>query len=499
MWKKVLKAAAVGLTVMCLMNSAGTAGMIPETSLTVCAVQTQGDFSYELSEDGNTAVITAYHGKGGKVAVPDTAGGKPVSAIGSDAFDNNESVTEVTVPEGVVKIGKNAFKGCNGMTKITLPEGLEEIGEYAFWYCTKLTEAVLPESMKHIGSYAFFNCTSLKSAVIPEGMETIGGWAFSGCGGLANVNVPASVKIVGSCAFDNTGWYASQNSGDVMIGSCYYKYKGEMPDNYVVSMPEETTVIADGAFSECSHLTGIFLPSGITRIGSSLFYHCRHLAEITLPQSVTTVEANAFFGCENLKSITLPDSVEELGENAFSECLTLTRVVLPQNLRHIGESAFVGCYQLSDVIYVGTRESFDRIMMDDRTRELLLSKITFVSSSQDVPKADVSSTGRQNGSRGGEGAGEGAGNASARRAAASAAIESENKVWRIVIMIGIGFIVLMLLLFIIRAVVGMFKRRTQSAAPQTPEQPRMPKWRNLPSEQKKEETVGDDTGESGSQ
>ena len=45
-------------------------------AVTASAEQVQGEFVYELSEDGKTAVLLQYKGKGGQVKVPDKLGGK---------------------------------------------------------------------------------------------------------------------------------------------------------------------------------------------------------------------------------------------------------------------------------------------------------------------------------------------------------------------------------------------------------------------------------------
>lgn len=473
------------LVLLCLVTVGGVTALSP-LSITVSAVgETQGDYVYAVSDDGKTTVVMEYKGKGGTVKVPDKLGGKPVAVIGSGAFQNNESVTAVTLPKTVTAIADDAFHGCNELTSIQLPDGITAIGEKAFWYCTKLTAVKLPQSLREIGYYAFFGCVSLKEAVIPDGVETIGGFAFSGCSNLSSVTVPDSVRFVGSNAFSNTAWYDGCSYGNVVINHCYYRYKGTMPSNHTVTMDESVTVIAEGAFAECSTLMAVELPSGITRIGSSLFYRCLHLSAITIPAQVTSIGDNAFFGCDGLKSITLPDQVTEIGKTALSECATLTRVVLPHSLQRIGEDAFVGCYQLSDVIYIGTKEDFARITMDDKTRELLLSKLSFVASSEDVPGDPNNPSGnRSNGSNNN--------NTLAPQRGAAAVIQAENRVWMIVIIVGSAFIFVMALAFIVRAIVS--RRKKPAAVQQSAEpQPQMPRWRNAPSVVPEESTPKEST------
>ncbi|MQP20529.1 leucine-rich repeat domain-containing protein, partial [Prevotella copri DSM 18205] len=58
---------------------------------------------------------------------------------------------------------------------------------------------------------------------------------------------------------------------------------------------------------------------------------------------------SAFSGCSGLTSLTLPSSVTSIGESAFSGCSGLTSLTLPSSVSSIGESAFSGCSGLSSI------------------------------------------------------------------------------------------------------------------------------------------------------
>ena len=53
-------------------------------------------------------------------------------------------------------------------------------------------------------------------------------------------------------------------------------------------------VIGNYAFSDCSGLTSLILPSNVTSIGYSAFYGCIRLTSLTLPSSVTSIGSSAF-------------------------------------------------------------------------------------------------------------------------------------------------------------------------------------------------------------
>ena len=87
--------------------------------------------------------------------------------------------------------------------------------------------------------------------------------------------------------------------------------------------------LAEGAFSGCTALHSVLLPSGIEEI-----------------------PARAFKNCSALSSIDLPGSVKEIGEEAFSGT-GLTSIILPESLEHIDFGAFMGCRRLNSVVVRG--------------------------------------------------------------------------------------------------------------------------------------------------
>ena len=144
-----------------------------------------GDMVYQASDDA--ATLARYFGADSKVDIPAELGGKPVTSIGEYAFVYCNSLTEVTIPEGVTSIGVGAFAGCRSLTEVTIPEGVTSIGEWAFEGCSNLTKAIIPEGVTSIGKGAFLSCRSLTEVTIPKSVTSIGELAFYGCEALATV------------------------------------------------------------------------------------------------------------------------------------------------------------------------------------------------------------------------------------------------------------------------------------------------------------------------
>ena len=118
------------------------------------------------------------------------------TSIGSNAFQNCTSLTEVSFPN-VTSIGRNAFQQCASLTEVSFPN-VTSIGSNAFYSCTSLTEVSFPK-VTSIGSNAFQNCTTLTEANFPEVTFTES-FAFSNCASLTEVSFP-NVTSIGSNAF----------------------------------------------------------------------------------------------------------------------------------------------------------------------------------------------------------------------------------------------------------------------------------------------------------
>lgn len=117
------------------------------------------------------------------------------------------------------------------------------------------------------------------------------------------------------------------------------------------------------AFDRCTGLTGIIIPNSVTSIGPEAFFGCTNLTDIIIPDSVTNIGGGAFNNCSSLASITIPSSITSIGDRVFSECTSLTSVTIPYSVTSIGEYAFADCTSLQEVIYLGSREQWNKIIV----------------------------------------------------------------------------------------------------------------------------------------
>ena len=116
-----------------------------------------------------------------------------------------------------------------------------------------------------------------------------------------------------------------------------------------LTLPSSVTSIGRGAFHGCWKLTSLTIPSGVTSIGYSAFRGCSGLTSLTIPSGVTSIDSEAFRGCSGLTSLTIHSGVASIGNYAFQDCSGLTSLTIPSGVTSIGEGVFHGCSGLTSL------------------------------------------------------------------------------------------------------------------------------------------------------
>ena len=157
---------------------------------------------YSLSDNGEYySVSGVLDSKASNIEIPATIDGKPVKYISDAAFKDCESITSVTIPNGILSIGASAFEGCKSLTNVVIPNSVNSIGDSAFEACGSLTNIVIPDSVASIGDSVFMWCHSLTSVTLPDNMKTIPLQMFYNCTSLKNVTIPNCVTSIERGAF----------------------------------------------------------------------------------------------------------------------------------------------------------------------------------------------------------------------------------------------------------------------------------------------------------
>lgn len=244
-----------------------------------------------------TVTITKYTGKESTVILPSTISIWPVTKIGEDAFQDNTTITSVTIPASVTEIGANAFAGCTNLTSVNYIGG--------DW--SKLTiqsgNPAVEDAAKDAANEQLFDF----EFILNNTAVVVTNYKYNGA--AADVTIPSRyqgkpVTTIGHAAFFNSAVTS-------------------------VTIPDSVTSISDAAFINCPKLTNISIPNSVTYIGFSAFSSCTSLKSITLPSSLSFISGALFLGCSQLTTIHIPVSVTSIGNNAFADCPSLMTVTYP--------------------------------------------------------------------------------------------------------------------------------------------------------------------------
>ncbi len=216
-----------------------------------------GDFTFNItSPDNFTVDVTGYSGSNANVLIPRKVvieGDEyTVTGIASGAFLNNNTLTNVTIPEGVTRIAYQAFRNCSKLTSVVIPNSVTTIGGYAFAGCSNLTSVTIPAGVTSISERAFMDCSKLASVKLSEGLTSLADVAFYHCTSLTSLDLPSTVTSIGASSFEG-----------------------------------------------CTGLTSIVIPEGTTSIGYKAFYNCAGLTSVKIPNTVTTIGYDAFWNCKD--------------------------------------------------------------------------------------------------------------------------------------------------------------------------------------------------------
>ncbi len=271
--RSIRKLAAIGMLLWCAVVSPADAASLADVTYT---------------SDGNVVTITKCDAlASGALEIPPIIEGKPVGAIGSDAFRDCVFITSVKLPASVTRIGERAFRD-SGLVSIVLPPTLTYMGGEAFAWtrlktleipdshfigwnafegCYDLVSVTIRSAGGSVGTAAFKDCFRLSRLVLPDNLGSIGYQAFSGCLALQELTIPKMVSYVDSEAFINSGLRKVRMLGGSHIGPYAFSGCVELSE---FEFPSSLSSIGGHAFEGCP-LKSIEFLSGFLIIGSNAF------------------------------------------------------------------------------------------------------------------------------------------------------------------------------------------------------------------------------------
>lgn len=309
-----------------------------------------------------------------------------VTYIGNASFYNSINLESISFPASLLQIGADAFNSCISLKQLVLPNRLTSIGAYAFYKCEELVEAYLPSALVSLGGNAFGYCKKMKDIVIPEGLCSIGEGAFWHCESITKFSIPSSVELIGQGAFG--GCYTCSAFAVSKSNKKYSCYESVLFDkekkvliNYPIGNTSETYIIPDtveivqsyafGGHPTNGHLSSIEFGANLKCFESNVFewggsaqnkihdvYYKGTLSqwcEIDFESRESNPCYNGSNGSflhiqdEELTELKIPSSITNIKPFTFCGINNIQKIKFHNNVTNIGDGAFESCHSLKEV------------------------------------------------------------------------------------------------------------------------------------------------------
>lgn len=267
--------------------------------------------------------------------IPDVIDGYKVTHIAPQAFAYNQNICAVEISSNVCQIGRRAFYGCSNLVSVSMSNcafSPMSINSEAFCRCVRLAALRFPAGLKMLDARAFAECSSLKDVSLQDSCDTMVEDAFWGCQSLRSIyigiigrygdnrlisaflNCPALEKI--SVHPDNPVYV-------VHGGALYYKDMRAIVrcppklDGKMFVIKDDVKAVCPFAFEGCQ-FKEVVLPEGIVGIGRGAFSGCTNLVSVTIPSSVKVIDDHAFWGDVNLGFVVImAKEMPSVGKGVF--------------------------------------------------------------------------------------------------------------------------------------------------------------------------------------
>lgn len=346
-------------------------------------------YNYTLKAD-NTYAITAQDREALVLYIPATnpKDGKPVTEIADGAFSGMSEVTKVDFSAAVnlTEIGSSAFYACTALGEVVGDENLTKlakVGSDAFygtaWMNGKssgvedvtignvlvryMGEDTATETIdlsgtgyKYIAEYALSGYKNVTTIVLPSTIVRIDDNTL-GIASLKEVKTvetaAANIEYIGRKAFESSVMISGQ-SGHIVIGNVFYLADNATAaaNDGVVTIPKGVTVIAPGAFAQCTAVKELAFEGdeeNITYIGARAFNgsgieaadedgfiivngilarYTGRAETVVVPDEVTTVGSYAFG--RGVKNIVFRSNsqLSAIEDNAFTNAADLEKIAV---------------------------------------------------------------------------------------------------------------------------------------------------------------------------
>lgn len=288
-----------------------------------------------------------------------------VSELDSGAFFQNSIVTEVYLPDYIMKLGKQSFMYCANLSTVCISANAVFVDSHVF-ACSPNLETVyyngatpevgtvqIPASVSDIKNNVFESGGAFNNAntnrkikkIIAPGIVEIKNTAFQSCAALEYVYAPKAKRIgqnafqhnvaldtvvispelnyIGPCAFDNSAIATLYPAGQTN------------PEAGTIFLPSTLTTMDNyGHFMGSRSRFTKVVARGMTSVPNRAFQNAPALVSVEFSPSLTLLDSNntsttdtPFYNCTKLESVypsTFVSGFTELDTATFRNCSSLT-------------------------------------------------------------------------------------------------------------------------------------------------------------------------------
>ncbi len=241
--------------------------------------------------------------------------------IKTQAFNGNDSLTEIIVPESVTEIEKGAFAGMKKLEKLSIPYvGMTSRSDVEVGYTADDIDNPIKKSVDSERTIAHL----FGDSEYDEGVKQTINWGTGSSTGSDGTSTSQSVTCYMPITLDQI----------------------TVTGNYDIPMC---------AFNGLTKYIKIILNDNITQIGEYAFANATQIAEIKLPTALTKIWKGAFSGASKLKTVNFTDltKLTEIGEKAFENTalINITMPTLADDAKTLtlGKEAFKNCKSLESL------------------------------------------------------------------------------------------------------------------------------------------------------
>lgn len=236
--------------------------------------------------------------------------------IGKKAFMNCSKLATMAIPKSVTYVGAQAFENCTAMAiDVELAED-GEMGNNAF-NKSGIISFVVPASITVIGD------EDEREGTVPY---YTGGW-MTNMPNLERLDLN-KLEIIGSWAFNNNPKLATITYSDALWAISNYAFSNCGLTEFTV----KPTLTAWGAyvFSGNTSLEVVTFEEGVKELRTAelgdpyeirdygyMFANCTALHTVNIPATMEYIDTNAFSGCTAIENLVLPSGIT-IGASAFS-------------------------------------------------------------------------------------------------------------------------------------------------------------------------------------